>query len=140
MSIRYEGAYAKDVQIEAFRPGKRIGEDVMTKESLVINYDEVFYLEGTKTELLEMLARATAAVQSLPDPEDYKPFTVVGNDDCDIIIDGVFEGHVTPSAIGNSPSGERNNMVSERRFVDHVQALSPDNAIEIVIDKRTDDD
>lgn len=132
MSIRYEGAYAKDVQIEAFRPGKRIGEDVMTKESLVINYDEVFYLEGTKTELLEMLARATAAVQSLPDPEDYKPFTVVGSNDNELLIDGVFEGHLIEPTVANK------RCYSEHRFVEHVTAISPEEALTVAYARHED--
>lgn len=58
MSVRYEGAYARDTGVHAFLAGNRLGEDVLTTPALLFDYgDFQFYVEGPKDELVEFARR-----------------------------------------------------------------------------------
>lgn len=66
MSTRYEGASTGDT-VSVVPGGTTIGEDVMSGPTLVISYDEVFYIEGSsRQDLRDWLAGALKAVDELP--------------------------------------------------------------------------
>ena len=64
MSVRYEGAGAKDTRITIHAAGEEIGDDVIPEGhiALAFNYDEVFYLQGTADDLQTLLVDAMAKV------------------------------------------------------------------------------
>lgn len=67
MTVRYEGAGAKDTRITVHKAGEEIGEDEVPEGqiALAFNYDEVFYLQGTPWEITELLYRAQRAVDDV---------------------------------------------------------------------------
>jgi hypothetical protein len=67
MSTRYEGAGAKDTRITIHKAGEEIGDDVVDEGqiALAFNYDEVFYLQGTPREVMELLTKAERALESV---------------------------------------------------------------------------
>ena len=71
MSTRYEGAGAKDTRITIHTAGEEIGNDVVPEGqiALAFNYDEVFYLQGTGTEVYRLLQRATDALLNVIEPD-----------------------------------------------------------------------
>lgn len=76
MSTRFEGAHANDVRFTVAQGGEEIGVDVLPPGivALCFNYDEVFYVQGTQSEVGEMLDRArdvlnTATAPSYPEHE-----------------------------------------------------------------------
>jgi hypothetical protein len=76
MSTRYEGAHANDVRFTVLQAGDAIGVDVLPSGivALCFNYDEVFYVQGTISEVGEMLDRGrevlnTATAPSWPEHE-----------------------------------------------------------------------
>lgn len=76
MTARFEGAHAHDVRFTVLQAGEEIGVDVLPPGivALCFNYDEVFYVQGTVSEVGEMLDRArgvlnTATAPSYPEHE-----------------------------------------------------------------------
>ena len=66
MSVRYEGAGARYVSPIVLHAGDEIGEDTVPEGELALcfSYDEVFYVVGTKEELLKLLDRARHRVEA----------------------------------------------------------------------------
>jgi hypothetical protein len=62
MSVRFEGAQAKDLHVAFANRGEALGEDVVTDMAVVLSYDEVFYIEGSVTELLDLAQRFLAVI------------------------------------------------------------------------------
>lgn len=60
MSTRYEGAGAEDVRVTIFPAGEEVGMDVIPEGQLglILNYDEVFYIQGTPDQLRKLLQEA----------------------------------------------------------------------------------
>lgn len=76
MTTRFEGAHANDVRFTVLQGGEEIGVDEIPKGivALCFGYDEVFYVQGTVSEVGEMLDRArdvlnTATAPSWPEHE-----------------------------------------------------------------------
>lgn len=67
MSTRYEGASAIYASTGWQRPGTNIGDDTLIagNYALTINYDEVFYIQGTPDELRTFLVRLDAQLQKI---------------------------------------------------------------------------
>ena len=65
MSVRYEGAGARDVGVSVAQAGEEVGDDIVPEGQLALcfNYDEVFYLVGTAEELDALLGAARASVR-----------------------------------------------------------------------------
>lgn len=65
MSVRYEGAAARDVGVGVLRAGEEIGDDIVPEGQMavVFNYDEVFYLVGTAEDLSQVLGAARSLVR-----------------------------------------------------------------------------
>lgn len=59
MSVRYEGADAQSVMFDLLPGGSDIGLDTVPEGeyALCFNYDEVFYVQGTKQDLENLLNR-----------------------------------------------------------------------------------
>lgn len=57
MTTRYEGAGANDVAITIAQAGAEIGVDAVPEGqvALIFNYDEVFYITGTRQDLKALL-------------------------------------------------------------------------------------
>jgi len=74
MTTRYEGAAAKDVKFTILGAGEEIGVDVVPEGQIALcfNYDEVFYIQGTATELVNLLAQGQRTIgwQPWPDEDD----------------------------------------------------------------------
>lgn len=68
MSVRFEGAHAKYLNVSHVTGGEVLGEDVVAEGqyALVLGYDEVFYIEGTKEELQAAVNRMQAEVDRMP--------------------------------------------------------------------------
>jgi len=64
MSVRYEGAYAKDTTVSVAQAGEIVGQDEMPEGqiALLLSYDEVFYIQGTRSEVLDVLIDALERV------------------------------------------------------------------------------
>lgn len=77
MSIRYEGADARSVGCATTQGGMSIGEWQVGEGQFTLEfwYDECFYVEGTKQELLDVLARAKATVDQIPDTKGTRRVT-----------------------------------------------------------------
>jgi hypothetical protein len=60
MTVRYEGAGAKDVTVTVLKAGAEVGVDVVPEGqiALCLNYDEVFYIQGTIADVFYVLDRA----------------------------------------------------------------------------------
>lgn len=60
MTTRFEGAGAKDVTVTVLKAGAEVGEDVVPEGqiALCLNYDEVFYIQGTIEDVFYVLDRA----------------------------------------------------------------------------------
>jgi hypothetical protein len=69
VSIRYEGADAWSLSFATTTGGADIGNCVVQDGQFALEmwYDECFYVEGSKQDLLDMLDRARAVVESLPE-------------------------------------------------------------------------
>ena len=67
MTVRYEGAGARDTRITVHMPETLIGDDIIPAGQMAVafNYDEVFYIQGTPGEVVDLLARAEQAVESV---------------------------------------------------------------------------
>lgn len=65
MSVRYEGAGARDIAVSVALAGEEIGDDVVPegKIALCLSYDEVFYIVGTQTQVSSLLTRALRRVE-----------------------------------------------------------------------------
>lgn len=70
MSVRYEGAGAKDTRITILQAGEEIGDDVVPKGQIALcfSYDEVFYIEGTASEVKELLQDAIDKITEATKP------------------------------------------------------------------------
>lgn len=64
MSTRYEGMDASATTVSTREAGEWVGEDLIREGriALLFSYDEVVYIEGTRTEILGLLADALTAV------------------------------------------------------------------------------
>jgi hypothetical protein len=69
VSIRYEGADAVSLNCGITQGGMDVGEWRVPEGQFALEmwYDECFYVAGTKEQLLDMLARAKATVDQIPD-------------------------------------------------------------------------
>jgi hypothetical protein len=67
MSTRYEGVGASSAGTGWESPGAAIGDDTLERGqyALVINYDEVFYIQGTPDELRAFLVRLDERLQNI---------------------------------------------------------------------------
>lgn len=67
MTTRYEGAGAKDTRITIHMPETPLGDDVIPAGQMAVafNYDEVFYIQGTPSEIRDLLFKAERAVESV---------------------------------------------------------------------------
>jgi hypothetical protein len=65
MSVRYEGAGARDVSVFIATAGEEVGDDVVPEGqiALCLSYDEVFYIVGTKAQVSSLLNRALHRVE-----------------------------------------------------------------------------
>lgn len=65
MSVRYEGAGARDIAVSVALAGEEIGDDVVPEGqmALCLSYDEVFYIVGTQAQVRSLLARALHRVE-----------------------------------------------------------------------------
>jgi len=65
MAVRFEGTHAMNVRFSVVRSGEEVGVEVMPEGqvALCFNYDEVFYIEGTVSEVIELLADGINALQ-----------------------------------------------------------------------------
>ena len=64
MSVRYEAIDARYATVSVAQEGEELGEDLVGdgKMALVISYDEVVYIEGTRLELLQLIANMLTVV------------------------------------------------------------------------------
>ena len=65
MSVRFEAASAKDTLVEGAEPGEALGADTLTDPALVFNYGEVFFVEGTPAQLVELIGRCLVALEHI---------------------------------------------------------------------------
>lgn len=65
MSVRYEGAGARDVSVFIARAGEEVGDDTVPEGqiALCLSYDEVFYIVGTPEQLSTLLSWALRRVE-----------------------------------------------------------------------------
>ena len=65
MSVRYEGAGARDVGVSVLQAGEEIGEDIVPEGQIALCfwYDEVFYIVGTPEELKALMGAGLASVR-----------------------------------------------------------------------------
>jgi hypothetical protein len=67
MSVRYEGADAREAGTGWEEPGTEIGEDTLApgQYALTINYDEVFYISGSPKGLRDFMVRLDEQLQEI---------------------------------------------------------------------------
>lgn len=102
MSTRYEGAPATS-SISMATSGRQVGEDIIPDDqvALIVNYDEVFYIQGTIAQLRDFITRADKALRRVEESQSkqgrhmqqqYKELaeTIAGM--AEAIAEGNFEG------------------------------------------------
>lgn len=109
MSVRYEGAPATS-SISMAVSGREVGEDVIPdgQVALIINYDEVFYIQGTVAQLRDFITRADRALRRVEESQtkqgvhmqkQYRELAAAIADQAQGIADGYFEGQSLIAAV-----------------------------------------
>ena len=64
MTVRYEGAPAT-ASITVAAGGRQVGDEIVPDDqvALIINYDEVFYIQGTVEQVRDFITRADKALR-----------------------------------------------------------------------------
>jgi tagatose-1,6-bisphosphate aldolase len=102
MSIRYEGAPATS-SITVATSGREVGDDIIPdgEVALIINYDEVFYVQGTVEQLRDFITRADKALRRVEESQtkqgrhmqkQYQELAEAIASQAEAIAEGNFEG------------------------------------------------
>lgn len=102
MTVRYEGAPATS-SISMAISGRQVGEDIIPDKqvALIINYDEVFYIQGTIEEVRDFINRADKALRRVEESQSkqgvqmqkqYVELAQTIASQAEAIAEGNFEG------------------------------------------------
>lgn len=109
MTVRYEGAPAT-ATITMATSGRQVGDDIVPDDqvALIINYDEVFYIQGTVEQVRDFITRADKALRRVEESrtkqgahmqKQYKQLAAAIADQAQGIADGYFEGQSLIAAV-----------------------------------------
>lgn len=102
MSVRYEGAPATSGITMAIS-GRQVGDDIVPdgQVALIINYDEVFYIQGTVEQVRDFITRADKALRRVEESrskqgahmqKQYMELAQAIAGQAEAIAEGHFEG------------------------------------------------
>lgn len=102
MSVRYEGAPATSGITMAIS-GRQVGDDIVPdgQVALIINYDEVFYIQGTVEQVRDFITRADKALRRVEESQSkqgahmqkqYMELAQAIAGQAEAIAEGHFEG------------------------------------------------
>lgn len=91
MSVRYEGCTDTSMSMLLFPPGTEVGEETVEVQTIVISYDEVFYIEVHNP---EQMARRLRVLAASLDPAPVAHPCVICDSHEPSQYDGICPAHV----------------------------------------------